>query len=63
MRQVLLAVLMTAGISLMGVATASAVPASSKAISQTADNSSLVTKVAGGCGRGWHRGPRGRCVP
>jgi hypothetical protein len=29
-----------------------------KAVAKTADQ---VTPVAGGCGRGWHRGPQGRC--
>ena len=24
---------------------------------------SEVIQVAGGCGPGWHRGPRGRCIP
>lgn len=26
-----------------------------------ATNSGQVIKVAGGCGRGWHRGPYGHC--
>jgi hypothetical protein len=26
-----------------------------------ASNSSQVIHVAGGCGRGWHRGPYGHC--
>ena len=63
MRQVLLAVLTTAGMTLMGIAAATAVPANSKALSQIAGHSSLVTQVAGGCGRGFHRGPGGHCIP
>jgi hypothetical protein len=30
-------------------------------LSQSVSNSSQVTHVAGGCGRGWHRGPYGHC--
>ncbi len=30
-------------------------------LSQGVSNSSQVTHVAGGCGRGWHRGPYGHC--
>ena len=63
MRHMVLAIVIAAGVSLVGIAGASAVPANSQAISQIADHSSQVTKVAGGCGRGWHRGPRGRCIP
>jgi hypothetical protein len=40
---------------------ASAAPANGQAISQLADHSSNITDVAGGCGRGWHRGPHGHC--
>jgi Spy/CpxP family protein refolding chaperone len=32
--------------------------ASLKAVAKTADQ---VVPVAGGCGRGWHRGPQGHC--
>jgi hypothetical protein len=32
-------------------------------IAQAADHASYVTDVAGGCGRGWHRNPWGKCVP
>jgi len=40
---------------------AHAMPASSlKAVSKNTDQ---ITLVAGGCGRGFHRGPRGRCIP
>jgi hypothetical protein len=39
---------------------AQAMPAASlKGAKQSIDQ---VTTVAGGCGRGWHRGPHGHCV-
>jgi hypothetical protein len=53
---------MAAGASLAGTA-ASAAPANGKVIAQAADHASYVTDVAGGCGRGWHRNPWGKCVP
>ncbi|MPZ37070.1 MAG: hypothetical protein GEU95_03230 [Rhizobiales bacterium] len=31
------------------------------AVSETGEG--LIQQVADGCGRGWHRGPRGRCRP
>ena len=40
---------------------AHAMPASS--LKGVYKNSGQITLVAGGCGRGWHRGPRGRCIP
>ncbi len=30
-------------------------------LSKGVSNSSQVIHVAGGCGRGWHRGPHGHC--
>jgi hypothetical protein len=30
-------------------------------LGKSASDSSQVVHVAGGCGRGWHRGPRGGC--
>lgn len=30
-------------------------------LKSTASTSSQVIHVAGGCGRGWHRGPHGHC--
>lgn len=30
-------------------------------LSPIAAQSDLIVQVAGGCGRGWHRGPRGAC--
>ena len=63
MRHLVLAAVMAAGVSLIGMAGASAAPANGQAIAQAAAHSSIVTNVAGGCGRGWHRGPRGGCRP
>ncbi len=63
MRNIVFAVVMAAGVSLIGIAAASAVPATNHAMSQVADHSSNITLVAGGCGRGFHRGPRGGCIP
>jgi hypothetical protein len=41
--------------------TVQAMPAtSSKSLIKS---SGQITLVAGGCGRGFHRGPRGRCIP
>jgi len=61
MRYALLAIVMAAGVSLLGVVGASAAPANGKAISQLADQANIVVDVAGGCGRGWHPGPHGHC--
>jgi hypothetical protein len=62
MRHLMIAILMAAGASLAGRAV-SAAPANGNAIAQAADHASYVTDVAGGCGRGWHRNPWGKCVP
>ena len=62
MRYLMIAIVMAAGASLAGTA-ASAAPANGKGIAQAADHASYVTDVAGGCGRGWHRNPWGKCVP
>jgi hypothetical protein len=63
MRYLMIAILMAAGASLAGTAAVSAAPANGKVIAQAADHASYVTDVAGGCGRGWHRNPWGKCVP
>jgi hypothetical protein len=63
MRYLLLAIVMAVSVSIVGISGASAAPASGKAIAQAADQASSVTKVWGGCGRGWHRNRWGRCVP
>ena len=61
MRILVLAIVLAGGLSLIGMAGASAAPASGQAISQLTGHSSDVLQVRGGCGRGWHRGPRGGC--
>ena len=62
MRHLVLAIVMAAGVSLIGVAGASAAPANGQAIAQAADDhASDITQVREGCGRGWHRGPHGHC--
>jgi hypothetical protein len=53
--------LVAVGLSLLGMAGASAAPANGQAIAQLADHSSQIVDVSGGCGRGWHRGPHGHC--
>jgi hypothetical protein len=63
MRLLVLGVVMAAGVSLLGIGAASAAPANGQAITQAATQTSSVTKVWGGCGRGWHRNRWGRCVP
>jgi hypothetical protein len=62
MRHIVLAIVAAASLALIGIAGASAAPANGHAISQAAAQSSYVTDVAGGCGRGWHRNHWGRCV-
>ncbi len=61
MRHLVLAVVLAAGVSLIGVAGASAAPANGQPIAQAADHVSNAIDVRGGCGRGWHRGPHGHC--
>jgi hypothetical protein len=65
MRYLMIAIVMAAGASLAATAVSavSAAPANGKVIAQAADHASYVTDVAGGCGRGWHRNPWGKCVP
>jgi hypothetical protein len=63
MRRLIIAVIVAAGACFVGTLGASAAPASGQAISQSAEQASSVTKVWGGCGRGWHRNRWGRCVP
>ena len=63
MRYIVLAIAMAAGVGLVGIGGALAAPANGQAIAQAADQASGVTKVWGGCGRGWHRNRWGRCVP
>jgi hypothetical protein len=61
MRYLVLAVVLAAGVSLIGIADASAAPANGQAIAQAADHVSNTLDVRGGCGHGWHRGPHGHC--
>jgi len=61
MRHLVLAIVMVAGVSLIGVAGASAAPANGQAIAQAADHASNTIEVRDGWGRGWHRGPHGHC--
>ena len=63
MRHLVIAVVVAAGRCFVGALGASAAPANGQAISQSAEQTSSVTKVWGGCGRGWHRNRWGRCVP
>lgn len=64
MRSVVLAVVVAAGFGLAGLTGASAAPAGGgSAVGQAAGHTSHVVPVAMGCGRGWHRNWRGRCVP
>jgi len=48
---------------MLGVSVGSAAPANNPAIAEAASQANLVSSVAGGYGRGWHRGSRGRCIP
>jgi hypothetical protein len=61
MRVILVAVIVAAGVGVLGAASASAAPANGAAILQASEQTSQVVAVRGGCGRGWHRGPRGGC--
>ena len=63
MRYLVIAAVMTVGFGVFGMGGASAAPANGKVISDGAQQASNVTKVWGGCGRGWHRNRWGRCVP
>ena len=60
-RYLVLAIVLAAGVSLIGVAGAAAAPANGQPIAQAADHVSNTIDVRGGCGRGWHRGPHGHC--
>jgi len=63
MRHLVIAVVVAAGTCFVGALGASAAPANGQAISQSAEQTSSVTKVWGGCGRGWHRNRWGHRVP
>lgn len=61
MRTIIAAIALAAVVSLFGIGSSSAAPVSGQAIAGLASQSSQVIHVAGGCGRGWHRGPHGHC--
>ena len=63
MRHIVLAIVMAAGVSLIGSVAASAAPANGQAMAQAVKQTDQITPVAGGCGRGWHRGRYGHCRP
>jgi hypothetical protein len=63
MRYLAIAAVVAVGVGIFGMGGASAAPANGQAISQNAEQASSITKVWGGCGRGWHRNRWGRCVP
>lgn len=61
MRHMIFALFMTAGLSVVGMAGASAAPAAGQALSNAAARSALVIHVSGGCGPHRHRGRHGHC--
>jgi hypothetical protein len=63
MRYFVIAAVMAVGSGVFGVGGASAAPANGQAILQNTEQASSVEKIAGGCGRGWHRNRWGHCVP
>jgi hypothetical protein len=63
MRRIVFGLLIIAGVSLLGMAGASATPTNGQAIPQITDHSSQIIYVAGGCGHGWHRNQHGHCRP
>ena len=58
MKKMLMLLATVAAISAFAATDSRAAPAGLVGV----DTGSNVTLVAGGCGRGWHRGPRGACV-
>jgi crotonobetainyl-CoA:carnitine CoA-transferase CaiB-like acyl-CoA transferase len=52
---------MTAGLSIVGMASASAAPAAGQVLSNTAARSAVVIRVSGGCGPHRHRDRHGHC--
>jgi hypothetical protein len=61
MRIIIAAIALLGTVALFGIGTSQAAPASGQAISTITGQSGQIIKVAGGCGRGWHRGPHGGC--
>jgi len=64
MRGLVAAVIVAVGIGFAAATPAAAAPAiGGAAVAQSAERTSGVLTVRQGCGRGWHRNWRGRCVP
>jgi hypothetical protein len=63
MRVILAAFVVAAGVGTLASSGASAASANGAAIANASAQTSTVQSVMGGCGRGWHRGPRGGCGP
>ncbi len=64
MRTLCLATLVAAFVGLAFASSASAAPAiGGSALAQAVGFTDEAMPAAGGCGRGWHRNWRGRCVP
>jgi hypothetical protein len=63
MRVILAAFIVAAGVGTLASSGASAAPANGAVIANASAQTSTVQSVMGGCGRGWHRGPRGGCRP
>jgi hypothetical protein len=63
MRAIILAVLVTAGIGIVGASMVSAAPGRNTALLNASNDASGVIKVADGCGRGWYRNRWGQCRP
>jgi Spy/CpxP family protein refolding chaperone len=61
MRVILAAFIVAASVGTLASSGASAAPANGAAIANASAQTSTVLSVMGGCGRGWHRGPRGGC--
>jgi hypothetical protein len=61
MRAIFMAVIVAAGLGILGASGASAAPANGAAFATANADNSQIQSVMGGCGRGWHRGPRGGC--
>jgi hypothetical protein len=63
MRMIFLTTLIVGTMGFFSMSISSAAPANGAAIDQAAQQADQTMLVAGGCGRGRHRGPHGGCVP
>jgi hypothetical protein len=61
MRHIVLAIVLAAGVSLIGSVAASAAPANGQAMGQAVKQTDQITLAAGDCGCGWRRGRYGHC--